>query len=342
MANDNYNSSPFTPQYTLIQKIKELQDHVKTIYDNEDEFNNRITELESKSIQVIVLENVDLSGSTDITLDFSAADYGKAGGTKNCKLFIVCSYGPSEYGARRLIFELSKFKQDLSLNEISFSANIFDISSDNKYVDTISAVATLSLQKIRIKFARFNFTNLIINSLETNGNALIGNDLDVDGDLTVFGETKCEDLNANGSITGDSIIENMHGYSFESTAATGYTFSNIYASAAKNGNKLTLVVAFDVIKTADAVDNYPNVGVFTIPREVLDKIYPSVISNVVDAKQLRLYTTATASVLSNSYISKTLNKLYFVGHFSQAVIDTRYYFRYEVTFLLGENLATNN
>lgn len=188
MANDNYNSSPFTPQYTLIQKIKELQDHVKTIYENEEQFNQRIAELESKSIQFIVLENVDLTADTSIDLDFSAADYGKASGVKNCKLFIICSHGPSEYGARPVIFELSKFKQDLSLNEITFNGNVFSVSSDDKYVDTISAVATFSLGKIRIKFARVSLNF----DLETIPHIFeIGSSTDV---TSVFNQLKVCDM----------------------------------------------------------------------------------------------------------------------------------------------------
>lgn len=180
MANDNYNSSPFTPQYTLIQKIKELQDHVKTIYENEEQFNQRIAKLESKSIQFITLENVDLTADSSVEIDFSAADFGKAGGVKNCKLFIICSHGPVEYGARPVIFELSKFKQDLSLNEITFNGNVFSVSSDDKYVDTISAVATLNPHKIRIKFARvsLNFESVSVYTVDDDIDMLSSEFLD--------------------------------------------------------------------------------------------------------------------------------------------------------------------
>lgn len=150
-------------------------------------------------------------------------------------------------------------------------------------------------------------------------------------------------LAVGGAITGKSIIENMSGYSFENLLPTGYVASNIYAGAVKNGNKLTLVLALNLTKNSEATDSNPLIGRFTIPSSIGSKIYPSISDSIVDTQQIRAYVSAGSFISVNGYVTKSNDntKLSFVGFLGSFQIDATYYIRYEVTFLLGENLASS-
>ena len=172
-------------------------------------------------------------------------------------------------------------------------------------------------------------------------------DIEVDGDLNVGGDLEVTGDIAGAEITGDSIIENMSGYSYElGSAIAGATQEVIYASVVKNGNKITFVVFQDITITADTASNYVRIGTFTIPSSVGANLYPNNIggSNILEAKMTSLFATGsdTATSLRSNFLknSDTSVSGYLYG-INSITKNTRFSFRYEVTFLLSENMVSS-
>lgn len=156
------------------------------------------------------------------------------------------------------------------------------------------------------------------------------------------------DLNVNGEITGDEIIENMSGYSFTPQADdTVGTRSYKYAGIVKNGNKLTLVI-FLSLTTATALSlsgPYVNCGQFTLPKAVADKLIPTTIgqSTALESKKVTLVMSNINSVYDGIMtVTKPNDTTLNFGFYTQTNIAsgaTITAVRLEVTFLLSDNLA---
>lgn len=158
------------------------------------------------------------------------------------------------------------------------------------------------------------------------------------GDININGNLSCVDLNATGNVTGNSIIENMSGYSFLPNSSIDET---IYAGVVKNGNKITfcLFVRF----TADG--SAKPVGTFNIPSAIGAKIYPTQYgtdTNWVDTKQITASVSASQGTSFVARMYKNSNTQFIVNfRTDQLTSGTQYVARYEVTFLLSPNLAGN-
>lgn len=183
--------------------------------------------------------------------------------------------------------------------------------------------------------AKYLFTSDAQNVKATIEDADFG-DVALAGDLSVGG-----DLSVTGNITGDSIIENMTGYSFVPVENSYDDLNVIYAGACKNGNKLTLVMFMTFTYKLPA---FKDVGIFVIPSDIYAKLYPYTLDNVatLDCRTLDL-VKERQSIPSNAYgeIFKSSNNAI---TFSFAVpagltADATYAVRYEATFLLSENLV---
>lgn len=149
-----------------------------------------------------------------------------------------------------------------------------------------------------------------------------------------------KDVNATGKVSGNEIIENMSGYSVNLLSPAGYTIEGVYAGAVKNGNKLTLVLAFNITKTSDATDPAPYVVYFGVPSAIANKLYPTQIgvNNVLDAQTLRAYSSLTVGIDFDVWLEKSSNTLMLQVLAENLVEDTKYFVRYEGTFLLSDNL----
>ena len=79
-------------------------------------------------------------------------------------------------------------------------------------------------------------TEGLLNHLSQNGNITeIGGNVEINGNL-----------NINGNLTGNSIVENMDGYSIQylgDSSTTDFTNDITYVGICKNGNKLTFVIS---------------------------------------------------------------------------------------------------
>lgn len=150
-------------------------------------------------------------------------------------------------------------------------------------------------------------------------------------------------VESSGKVTGNEIIENMSGYSFTDTTSSDYTMTNKFASAVKNGNKLTLVYT-GVLNIINALFGYVELGRFTIPTAIGRKLIPTPVGDltyVLDCRFQRIFSSISAHADITNRVDKVSNTQLSVLCDLNGVSAGTYTYRYEVTFLLGENLATN-
>lgn len=171
------------------------------------------------------------------------------------------------------------------------------------------------------------------------------NDIAVGGALSVVGNASVGgNLPVTGNITGKSIIENMSGYSYTANTVSNYSITTVYAGVVKNGNKLTVALAFKITKQTGGAGAI-SVGTFFMPAGVLNKLIPVTIGDgaVLATKQevaLRTYSGAVDSVSCYSYISKGTYGITYNMSLDNLVVDDEYFIRVESTFLLSNSLAS--
>ena len=150
-------------------------------------------------------------------------------------------------------------------------------------------------------------------------------------------------VNVDGNFTANSIIENMSGYSFELAGDSGITITPIYAGVVKNGNKLTCSYFAKVVKTSAVTQ--ASLGRFNIPRSVADKLIPTQVGvySWLDLKEVAFYSGSGAPKILDTQLGKRTSTQLSFGTNDLALLDldTDYFFRYEVTFLLSNSLISN-
>lgn len=146
-------------------------------------------------------------------------------------------------------------------------------------------------------------------------------------------------------LTNKPIITIMNGYYFSKTHSdiNNYDIQYNYVGISRNGDKLTVVINCSVrfYSRVQVV-----LGTFYVPTSVGSKLIPTIIgaSNVLDNKSVNAYydnaftsqdCICWLGKLSNNHFNAYLNM-------SNIVLNDRVYtVRYETTFLLGDNLASN-
>ena len=164
--------------------------------------------------------------------------------------------------------------------------------------------------------------------------AIFSGNITISGNLTVTGGI------AGGAITGDSIIENMSGYTFEKIDKENLTNEAIYAGAVKNGNKLTLVYYANLTRTDDVTGNISNLCRFFLPAGVLSKLIPDE-NDWLARSSFWASSAANAGVNSTWLVEKGGTGVYFrATKLNDLVLNTKYLCRFEITFLLSDNLAS--
>lgn len=187
-------------------------------------------------------------------------------------------------------------------------------------------------------------SNSIIKVTITNTNAVVG-EKTINNDLTdvlSVDEDKIEsDL---------PFIEKLEGYSFLPLSNEDWSLAPIYSGIAKNGNKLTFVVAFNMQALKDAPSGEFGVCRFFIPTEIANKLYPVVISGyefLLNAKTSAINVNDYTSYIDTGYyIQKALSgENWYIAvamkfNASSIVNEAKYYQRLEFTFLLSDNLVS--
>lgn len=202
---------------------------------------------------------------------------------------------------------------------------VFDQKLESGALDSsISDAVDAYLVEHPVDITALEGQDISLATLTSTGNVSIG------GNLAV-----------SGNITGASIIENMIGYAYvDNWSLSNATKELLYAGIVKNGNKLTLVLAFNITRTG-AAETYKQIGRFNIPASVLDKLYPSTILqyDILESKVIQCWSSEALSVNAIFYIGKGTNNVS-VNILNSGVLteNTPYYVRIETTFLLSDNL----
>jgi len=158
------------------------------------------------------------------------------------------------------------------------------------------------------------------------------------------------DLSVNGLIEGNEIIERMTGYSANIPESDGLTKDITYVGIVKTGNKLTLAIAGKLTPT----NNFHQAKLieWSIPINIGAKIYNATLGVApnedyfVDNKDVSFASSYSNVVKSNVFTQKLSDNM-LVTYLQNGVDstydleqNTEYFFRYELTLLLSENLVS--
>lgn len=151
-----------------------------------------------------------------------------------------------------------------------------------------------------------------------------------------------KNVTASGNITAPSIIETMSGYSVQVPTKENATINLTYASAVKNGNKVTFACIGTFTRTGDLDGWNCPICMFGIPSTIGSKLYESTISGVSGLAFMNLTLCKTFSNNMNKpliVMKNGNNSIYAtIYSLSDTELNTPYLFRFEVTFLLSDSL----
>lgn len=159
-----------------------------------------------------------------------------------------------------------------------------------------------------------------------------------DGTTEDLGAIFTGNVNIAGNFTADSIIENMTGYVFTQNW-TGLDLA--YVGVVKNGNKITFAIA-GKFKGTEGVDAYGTkvIGRFNFPSDIGAKLYPIGSGSTLSYSKVSVFSSFYNDIAVTFYINKDSNAQIHVNLATVNAIASDYegQFRFEVTFLLSENL----
>ena len=165
-----------------------------------------------------------------------------------------------------------------------------------------------------------------------------------DGTSQDLGAIFSGNVNIDGNFTANSIIEKMNNYTFTKSASTSdFELSYNYASVCKNGNKITFAIFGNLKRLSEVILSSVSLGIFNIPSTIGEKLYPiqlsgintlgTIITNFANDIIAKNEHTLSAYKINNNQIA------IFLYDFSTFEVGTNYAFRFEMTFLLNDNMA---
>ena len=164
----------------------------------------------------------------------------------------------------------------------------------------------------------------------------------LNGKDVALGDVECGDLDSDGKITANEIIENMSGYSATLLTKAGLNIENVYTGIVKNGNKITIVCSLKLTRTANEVGTGAFIQ-FSIPESIGQRLYNNGLG-YLDNKVISAFSDYSTSIPIPSFISKDGNTGLFVygnaASLGTLTLNTPYYYRYEATYLLSDNLIS--
>ena len=161
-----------------------------------------------------------------------------------------------------------------------------------------------------------------------------------DGTSQDLGAIFSGNVNVAGNFTADSIIENMQGYTWTKLSVENHDVEEVYVGVVKNGNKLTFVWCGYITRLTPATGG--TLGIFGIPNDVGAKLYPTQIGSYewLDAKVVPAFVNSVTYANAYLRISKSSNVQIAPQITTQDLTqNTKYFIRYEATFLLSDNMA---
>lgn len=181
---------------------------------------------------------------------------------------------------------------------------------------------------------------------DENGNINVDGDIIVsDGSLEIGdGHVSTPILtSANNYIEAEKpVVEVMAGYSFQGGVDSHVNLA--YLGISKNGNKLTMVFAGQILGGEDgiAANTRLQIAIVNIPYSIGAKIVPIQSgTNYVDMKHLYIGTEYFLEAEARFYLVKSSNIVFYSAFNLKNALEANAVraFRYEVTFLLSDNLA---
>lgn len=164
-----------------------------------------------------------------------------------------------------------------------------------------------------------------------------------DGTNQDLGPIFSGNVNIDGDLTANSIIEKMNGYSFNALTKTNAQIVTTYAGIVKNGNKVTFVCTGTFQRSGDIEGWNCPLGRFGFPQEIGLKLYPVMLNGVKSLSfgRLALLKSYTQNIDVPCLIIKNSNSEFtpIIYDLIRTDANTPYLFRFEITFLLSDNLA---
>lgn len=159
-----------------------------------------------------------------------------------------------------------------------------------------------------------------------------------DGTSQDLGAILQGNVNIDGNFTANSIIENMNGYSFLQNEESLNDVKLDYVGVVKNGNKITFAIA-GIMNLATAKERV-NIGTFTIPNDVGEKLFPISNTTFLSYDNINIYKNYNTKKDVAFLAIKNSNIRISIATYPNSLdLATDYSFRYEITFLLSDNMA---
>lgn len=219
---------------------------------------------------------------------------------------------------------------------INASGHLITTLSNGNTIDAglIKQVSSFSINASQHLIATFN------NGTSQDLGAIFSGNINISGNLTVSGGI------SGNAITGDSIIENMSGYSFSAPYNSNYTVNFSYVGVVKNGNKITFVISGKINFSSLPANDIASLGAFGIPSAIGNKLFPYNLSGIDTLANTRLelatnyYSYKYVPILCVKNSAVSINPRIYSLSGASLSLNTDYYFRYEATFLLSDSLAS--
>lgn len=164
-----------------------------------------------------------------------------------------------------------------------------------------------------------------------------------DGTSQDLGAIFSGNVNVDGNFTANSIIENMNGYRFEALTKTNAQIVTTYAGIVKNGNKVTFACSGTFQRSGDLTGWNCPLGRFHFPQEIGLKLYPTTLgsTSALSFGSLALFKTYSESIEVPCLVIKDSNYGFTpnIYQLNKTEADIPYFFRFEITFLLSDNMA---
>lgn len=234
--------------------------------------------------------------------------------------------------------------------QLNASGHLIVTLSNGNQIDAglVKQVASFSINGSQHLIATYNDGSTNDLGAIFNGNISISGNISATGTISAGGN-----ISTSGNISGKTpvltcdeaeisaqkpVVEVMTGYSFYGNASI---VSPAYAGVVKNGNKITFSIAGSIATEGTLPGSGEIVlGYFSMPLAIGSKLIP--ISGIrlaaVGVMLVRnLYSAPTSSVALVNKDSGTSLRISILTN--TLSVSTSYEFRFEITFLLSENLA---
>lgn len=252
-------------------------------------------------------------------------------------IFFADSKVSTVVGVTSNSFIVSDQYNDL-VDDVVYVSNVA-INASGHLICTLSNGDTIDAGLIKqvSNFSINGSQHLIVNyndGTSTDLGAIFSGNITISGNLTVSGGV------SGGAITGDSIIENMSGYAWtkaNSSGADDYTLS--YVGIVKNGNKITFAIAGSI--TPSEARGRVDIGYFSIPTAIGDKIFPINASNDIAFNIVGMFSAYNSKVDAYLVPNKSSAGIMLIkSYLDNLSVGVKYDFRWEITFLLSNNMAS--